>query len=334
MLVSGRSFTGFSRMGTARFSLLRVLADGEVHSAEGIGEILGRSSVDAGALVGEIEALGLRVLRTQAGYRLAEPLDLYDARALADQVNAAGLRVEVLDECTSTNAALAQRAKAGAAHGYVLVCEHQEAGRGRRGNSWVSTVGGSLTFSMLWRFLRGIDALAGLGLAVAVGAAQALERTGLRPVALKWPNDLLCEGRKLGGILIDTAGDAPGATAAVIGVGINVRLGVAARARIGHAVTDIASHASDIPSRTVLLAGLLASIAQALELFAREGFGAFRPAWLERHAWQGRRVVLSHADRRVAEGEVVGVADDGALILASSRGIERFHSGELSLRLG
>jgi BirA family biotin operon repressor/biotin-[acetyl-CoA-carboxylase] ligase len=75
------------------------------------------------------------------------------------------------------------------------------------------------------------------------------------------------------------------------------------------------------------------SIASALEQFSRGGFAPFREAWLERHAWQGRRVVLSRAARCVAEGEVVGIAEDGALELLSARGIERFHSGELSLSL-
>jgi BirA family biotin operon repressor/biotin-[acetyl-CoA-carboxylase] ligase len=105
------------------------------------------------------------------------------------------------------------------------------------------------------------------------------------------------------------------------------------RKRIGRPVTDLATNCTVMPSRTAVLAGLVVSIASALEQFSRGGFAPFREAWLERHAWQGRRVVLSRADRCVAEGEVVGIAEDGALELASERGIQRFHSGELSLRL-
>ena len=92
------------------------------------------------------------------------------------------------------------------------------------------------------------------------------------------------------------------------------------------------SHADAVPSRTALLAALLPSLAAALAQFSREGFAPFRDEWLRLHAWQGRRVALSMADRRVAEGKVVGVAEDGALMLASARGVERFHSGELSLK--
>jgi len=323
-------------MGTARFSLLRILADGEAHSAERIRRALGLSETEMGALATELEALGLRVLRAGGtGYRLEEPIDLYDTKLLAERVKeeCPFLRLEVLDECFSTNTVLAERAEAGAAHGTVLVSEHQSAGRGRRGNTWVSTVGGSVTFSLLWRFSRRAGELAGLSLAVAVGAAKGLEGLGVRDVAVKWPNDLFRGGGKLGGILIETTGGAVGPITAIIGIGINTRLGPAARERIGRPAVDIAASIPPMPSRNAVLAGVLASVASSLDLFSREGFAPFRQAWLERHAWQGRRVVLSEADHRVAEGEAVGIAEDGALELASDRGIQRFHNGELSLSL-
>jgi BirA family biotin operon repressor/biotin-[acetyl-CoA-carboxylase] ligase len=322
-------------MSTARFLLLRMLADGEIHSAERIRRTLGLSEIDLDKLVSELELLGLRVLGGGPGYRLEERIDLYDANLLAERVMrvSPGLSVEVLDECPSTSTTLAERAKAGAAHGTVLVCEHQSAGRGRRGNAWVSSIGGSVTFSLLWRFSRGAGALTGLSLAVAASAAEALERLGIHRVAVKWPNDLYCEGGKLGGILVETSGDPAGPSAAVIGIGVNMRLGASERERIGRPATDIATSSAAMPSRTAVVTGLLASIASTLEQFSREGFAPFRRAWLERHAWQGRRVILSQAERRVAEGEIVGIAEDGALELASKRGIQRFHNGELSLSL-
>jgi BirA family biotin operon repressor/biotin-[acetyl-CoA-carboxylase] ligase len=320
-------------MGTARFSLLRILADG-VASREGISRTLGLSPAEIDALARDLAALGVRIVHAGDELRLAERVDLFDSRLLLERLGSSGLRLELRDECASTNTELAERAKAGAAHGTVLSCEHQAAGRGRRGNDWVSAVGGSVAFSVLWRFSRGAGALAGLGLAVAVGAAEALEKLGVREVTLKWPNDLLYQGSKLGGILIETTGEASGPVAAIVGVGLNVRLDPAARERVGRPVTDLASCCSETPSRTAVLAGLLESIAPALELFARDGFAPFRQAWLRRHAWQGRRVVLVGTGRRVAEGEVVGIAEDGALELACERGVERFHSGELSLRLG
>jgi len=324
-------------MGTTPFPLLRLLADGRFHSRERLSRALGFSRGGLGNLIRGIEALGLRVVKARGrGYRLAEALDLFEMDALAAGLKkvSPGLCIEVLDECLSTNSVLAERAAAGAPHGMVLACEHQSAGRGRRGHSWVSVVGGSLAFSILWRFPRGAGALGGLSLAVAVGAAKALDRLGTQGVAVKWPNDLYCEEHKLGGILIESSGAVPGPSAVIVGVGINVRLGARALDRIGAPATDIASHSVAVPSRTTVLVAVLESIAGVLAQFSREGFAPFREEWLQRHAWKGRRVALSQAGRRVAEGKVVGVAEDGALMLASVGGIERFHSGELSLRPG
>jgi BirA family transcriptional regulator, biotin operon repressor / biotin---[acetyl-CoA-carboxylase] ligase len=324
-------------MGTARFSLLRILADGEAHSTERVRRALGLSEIEVDELASELAALGVRVLLSRgSGYRLEEPIALYDAKRLAEDVKAQspGLALELLDECPSTNAELVARAKAGAPHGTALACEHQSAGRGRRGNAWVSAIGCSVMFSILWRFSCGAERLSGLSLAVAVGAAKALERLGARDVAVKWPNDLYCGDGKLGGILIETAGDAAGPIAAVVGIGVNWRLDAAMREGVGRALADIATSSVVVPSRTAALAGLISSVASSLELFSREGFAPFREDWLDRHPWQGRRVVLSQADRLVAEGDVVGIAEDGALELACERGIQRFHNGELSLRLG
>src|SRR6266699_3234222 len=207
-------------MGTAPFSLLRMLADGRFHSGERLGRALGLSRAGVWNLIRRIEALGLRVFKVRGrGYRLAEALDLFELEDLAARLKKISpeLCVEMLDECPSTNSVLAQRAAAGAPHGTVLVCEHQSAGRGRRGHSWVCAVGGSLAFSVLWRFPRG---------------AGALGRLGTHGVGVKWPNDLYCGGSKLGGILIESSGDILGPSTVIVGVGINVRLGTQTRERI------------------------------------------------------------------------------------------------------
>ena len=323
-------------MTPSRFAMLRVLADCGLHSEEGLARSTGLSGGAVRRLVDEVEALGLCVSRERdRGYRLTEPVDLLDPQALPAKVKKAapGLHVEVVDECPSTNSALLERASAGAPHGTVLVCEHQSAGRGRRGNAWIGSVGGSLAFSILWRFPGGAGTLSGLSLAVAVGAARGLERQGMRRVKVKWPNDLYCGEGKLGGILIETAGSASGPIAAIVGVGVNVRLTAAARDQIDRAATDVASHCETEPSRGELLVALLESMDETLVRFSRDGFAPFREEWLRRHAWHGRQVALLHGGRSVARGEVVGVAEDGALMLESEGSVRRFHSGELSLRV-
>ena len=276
----------------------------------------------------------IRTLPSNMAVPPVPPLDPLDARALATRAArlVPPLSIEVLDECPSTSSVLLERSGAGAPSGSVVACEHQSAGRGRRGNPWVCAPGGSLAFSLLWRFDRGPAALAGLSLAVAVLSVRGLEREGISGVQVKWPNDLVHGGRKLGGILVEVSGEGAGPSAAVIGVGLNVRLDPAARERIGEPVSDLAACSRSLPTRTALLGALLESLAAGLAGFGRDGFAPFRDEWERRHAWQGRRVALSVAGRRVAEGEAVGIAEDGSLMLRSPRGVERFHSGELSLR--
>jgi BirA family transcriptional regulator, biotin operon repressor / biotin---[acetyl-CoA-carboxylase] ligase len=265
---------------------------------------------------------------------VAVPSDPLDAAALAARAArlTPPLTVEVLDECASTSSVLVERAARGGGHGSVVACEHQTSGRGRRGNPWFAARGGSLAFSLLWRFDAGPAALSGLSLAVAVMAARALEREDVAGVQLKWPNDLVHGERKLGGILIEVSGEAAGPSAAVIGVGLNVRLDAGMRERIGQPVADLAECAVRLAPRTDLLAALLESLAAGLSQFSHQGFAPFRDEWIRRHAWQGRSVALTVAGRRVAEGEALGIAEDGSLMLRSARGVERFHGGELSLR--
>lgn len=320
------------------FPLLRLLADGRFHSGQALAGQFGCTRGAVWYRMQGVEALGLRVFKVRGrGYKLAEPLDLLDTAELARLVSdsAPSLTVEVLDECDSTNTLLLERLGVSPS-GRVLACEHQRAGRGRRGNRWTSGIGASLTFSLVWRFNCGTGALAGLSLAVAVAVAEALEAFGLTGIALKWPNDLLYAERKLGGILIEVSGDPQGASAAVIGIGLNVRLPAKLADEIERPATDLAAAALDakaaLPPRTALLAGILARLATALPRYEREGFAAFRDGWLARHAHRGRRVAIMQGERKLNEGEAVGVAEDGALLLRSARGLERVHSGEVSLR--
>lgn len=313
------------------FPLLRLLADGEVHSGAALAAGLSTSRGAVRGHVRSIERLGLRVLGVRGrGYRLAGPLDLLDGERLAGLLRGA-FTVELLDECQSTNGALMERARRGGHDALVLACEHQTAGRGRRGRRWESGIGTDLTFSVLWRFSRGAGALSGLSLAVGVALVRALARLGYPGVRLKWPNDLMLRGAKLGGILIEATGDHHGPSTVVVGIGLNVRWSAARAAAVDQPATGLAQTPVAVASRTTLLGGLLVELHSSLEAFARAGFEPFRAEWLRHHAWQGRQVTLRTAEGAVADGEAVGVGEDGALLLRSVSGVERFHSGELRL---
>ncbi len=320
-------------MRTSSFAVLRLLTEERFRSGAEIGAALGLSRSMVWRAVRELEAHGLKVFRVRGrGYRLRLPFDALDADAIGRRLGRrhAGLGLQLCDECDSTNTQLAARAAAGAPSGTALACELQRAGRGRRGASWYSGLGTSVTFSLLWRFDRGAAALGGLSLAAGVACIRAFRALGVDEVALKWPNDLVRNGGKLGGILIELAGDALGPTAAVIGIGVNVHVPENAKRAIGQPVADLARQPA--LSRNRLLGELLAALGDALPVFAGQGFGPFRDEWLRHHAYQGRRVRLLVPPRRAVEGIATGVAEDGALVVATRGGVERFHSAEVSLR--
>ena len=254
--------------------------------------------------------------------------------------------IDVLPSCDSTNAVLLARAEAGAPSGTVVIAEEQTAGRGRRGRSWFSSPGDSLTFSLLWRFAPG-TAPAGLSLAIGVAVARALQKVGAggsglpgtslreQVTELKWPNDILKEGRKLGGILVELVPGAP--HAAVIGIGINLQLppGMpddvrAASAAIGSmGAIDAAGAAAD---SNALYAALLGELLATLESFGSGGFAALRAEWLARHAFQDMPVSIASDFSAPVVGICRGVDVDGALLLDVDGRIERILSGEVSLR--
>jgi BirA family transcriptional regulator, biotin operon repressor / biotin---[acetyl-CoA-carboxylase] ligase len=318
------------------FSLLRRLSDGELHSGEALARASGVSRARVSQVLKEATATGVRLERTRGqGYRLHDALSFLDRDAISSALGAdrRGLVVEVADVLDSTSSELLRRAAGGDIHRHLLAAECQTAGRGRRGRSWKSIVGGSLAFSMGWRFERGAGYLSALPLAVGLALSDTLEAEGFAGVDLKWPNDLVHRGRKLAGILVELSGDALGPSLAVIGVGLNVRLPATLLREIGEPVADLDTVA---PGRTVDRNTLLARLAGAqvamLESFAASGFAPLRAAWQRRHALQGKAVQVLLPDGGKVRGEVTGVDADGALVLASGGRRMRFVTGEVSLR--
>lgn len=246
-------------------------------------------------------------------------------------VHATPLQVEIVEQIDSTNSELLRRSPDTGVHRLLLVAECQTAGRGRRGRQWRSIVGGSLTFSLGWRFEQGAGFLSGLPLAVGVAIVQALDASGCADVGLKWPNDLVHGRRKVGGILVELAGDALGPSLVVVGVGINVRLPEAVREDIAQPVTDLTAICGNV-DRNVLIARIGAAIAHALERYARDGFAVFREQWQRRHALSRETVDVLLPDGSVVRGDVAGVDVDGALLLDSGGQRLRFVNGEVSLR--
>ena len=326
------------------FSLLRQLADGDFHSGEELAATVELTRARVSQVLKEAEAAGMAMERVKGrGYRLLEAPNFLDPKAVkaglaafdAGRGTVRPIRIEVVDEIDSTSTELMRRIGRRDIHGVALAAEWQTAGRGRRGRSWTAIVGGSLLFSLGWRFEQGAGFLAGLSLAVGVAVVRALEAEGFTGVALKWPNDLIHRHLKFGGILIDLNGDALGPSTTVIGIGLNVRLPAAAREDIAQPVTDLASIAgkkSGPIDRNRLFARLLAELSAVLQRYANEGFAPFAAEWQHRHAYQGKVVRLLLPDGATVTGKVAGVDASGALVLVDGPRRARFLTGDITLR--
>jgi BirA family biotin operon repressor/biotin-[acetyl-CoA-carboxylase] ligase len=240
--------------------------------------------------------------------------------------------VDALAEASSSSDLLLARASegAGAGSGSVLVVDRQTAGRGRRGRSWASSPDTSLTFSLLWRFEGGVERLAGLSLAVGVALVRAMSAFGVSGAVLKWPNDILLNGGKLAGILVELTSERRGMVA-VIGIGINLTppapdLGLDVPA------SSLSDALPALPDRHALLAQILCELAPALDQFSQAGFSAFRSEWQGLHAWQNQEVSVLRDGQVEMAGICRGADADGALLVETSTGLVRCLSGDVSLR--
>jgi len=317
------------------FPILRVLADGQFHSGEALAQRFDVTRATIWNAIQDAEAMGVRIFSVKGkGYRLPAPTVLLDRlplnAAIADLYPA--LHLEVHDELPSTNTYLMQRATDGARSGTCAVALMQTQGRGRRGRVWQSGLGGSLTFSVLWRFQAGAAALSGLSLAVGVALVRALREFGVSDARLKWPNDVLIDYRKLAGILIELQGDMDGPSAAVIGIGINMHLPDAVRAQIDQPVIDLASVLASPLNPNQCLAVMLRHLVVILTHFERDGFSGLKHEWMDAHAYHQQPVRLLMPDGREIHGEVKGIGEDGILHIETPQGERRFSAGEISLR--
>ena len=316
--------------------LLARLCRGPASGAE-LARELGQTRSAVWKRIEALRAAGVEVdAQPGRGYALARPLELLDGAAIAAALSPAArgelAGLEVLFETDSTNA-VALREPAPAHGTRAWFAERQSAGRGRRGRRWASPLAAHVSLSLSRRFDGGVAALQGLSLAVGVAAAEALHVAGYPQVGLKWPNDLLADGRKLGGILVEVGGDAAGPMRVVVGLGLNVAMPPAAAQDIDQPWCDLASLSATPPSRQAVCVALLDALLPMLARFEREGLAPFVAAWNRHDLLRGRAVRLVEGGR-VHEGVAAGIADDGALRLSPPEGGEPrfFHAGEASLR--
>lgn len=316
-------------------NLLRLLSEPGFHSGTALAASLGVSRTAVWKAVRELEALGLAIAAVSGkGYRLAVPLELLSAAAISAHLDPKSepllARLELHDQLDSTNTYVMRHAAA-LPTGTVCLAESQTAGRGRIGRAWVSPFGANIYLSLLWRF-EDTSRLSGLSLAVGVAVARALSGLGLRGLGLKWPNDILWEERKLGGILLEVAGEAHGGCAVVVGLGLNCYLPQTVGQTIDQPWVDLVQAMGTPPGRNVLVAALLNELLPLLAEYGGHGLAPYLDEWRGYHIFQNRDAILYQGETQI-RGRIVDVTAAGLLVLEDDTGRRReFASGEVRLR--
>jgi BirA family transcriptional regulator, biotin operon repressor / biotin---[acetyl-CoA-carboxylase] ligase len=337
-LKTNRNMLNLNLMSQFTFPILNLLADGQFHSGEVLAQRFKVTRATIWNAIQHAESLGVEIFSVRGrGYKLPQAIELLDEKLVLAAIGEqrAWFKLEILNEVASTNTYLMQQK--GAAHATCAAAHIQTKGKGRRGRTWVSQLGASLTFSLLWRFQCGAAALSGLSLAVGVALIRALNTLGVNDVQLKWPNDVLIldeklDGMKLAGILIELQGDLEGPSAAVIGVGINLNLPKNVLQSIDQPAIDLANTTANKIDQSVLLGTILKHLADVLSSFEIRGFIGLQAEWIGYHAYQNKPVKMLLPNGTEVVGVVKNVADDGILLVETALGLQRFSAGEISLR--
>jgi BirA family biotin operon repressor/biotin-[acetyl-CoA-carboxylase] ligase len=317
-------------------ALLRLLADGGWHSGVDLAQRLGLSRAAIWKQVQGLPRWGVQVRTQRAqGYQLTRGLDLLNLPRLRQALvgsPAAHDELELFDTLPSTNAHLMARIGAGLGGG-VCLAEHQSAGRGRRGRAWYSPFGRNLYLSVAQAYEAGPAALAGLSLAIGAALAQLLAGLGVSGLGLKWPNDLLCGGEKLGGILIELQGDTQGPCWAVAGIGLNVNMDGNTGSSIDQPWTSLARASGHSWDRTALAAQVVCAVRDVMAGFPAHGLAPWRDGYAAFDLLADRPVQVDWAGERIA-GVARGIDARGALLVDCAGQRRALWGGEVTVRAG
>jgi BirA family transcriptional regulator, biotin operon repressor / biotin---[acetyl-CoA-carboxylase] ligase len=311
--------------------LIEKLADSDWHSGQVLAETLGVSRTAIWKSLSDLNRVGLNILsHKKKGYKLDRSLELLDLSLLENHLNDFSKEfysdLDYIMSLGSTNYYASQFGSSG----YVCLTEMQTKGQGRRGRSWKTPFASQITMSLVHKFSEGMSHISGLSLAVGVAVIRAFYTFDIKGVTLKWPNDIMFDNKKLGGVLLEVSGDVLGPCEVIIGLGLNVDPGGLGK--------DYPTWASvyDIPfskecSRTLLTAAILNELASILSDYALLGFSYYKNEWMKYDAYFNQTIKIINNDREWIGCEN-GVDDIGCLEVLIDGETQVFSGGEVSLR--
>jgi BirA family biotin operon repressor/biotin-[acetyl-CoA-carboxylase] ligase len=314
--------------------VLGLLADArdDYLSGEMLSDKLGLSPASLFKQINGLRAKGYRIDAVAAhGYRLVAVPDRLTALEIEPLLTThdLGRTLHSFPEVDSTNQVARSLADEGALNGELVLAESQRSGRGRRGRSWISTPGKNLTFSLILRPPLPAARAPEITLTAAVAVAEVLERAGF-DVRIKWPNDLLIGGRKVAGILTEVATDGDRLRQVILGIGLNVNLAPGdLPPELRATATSLREERGEPLPRAFLLAALLLSLEEWMDVLVEKGFPPIRLRWRELSATLGSEVKVEGPGGAIV-GQALDLDDDGALRVRDAAGaVHRVVGGEV-----
>lgn len=311
--------------------ILSILADGQFHSGEELGERLGVSRAAVWKQLKKLDEMDISYSSIRGkGYRLPDPIELLSLETIEQNLTQRLDKLEILLDVDSTNTYLFKQSADYMGQLCAVLAEKQSAGKGRRGRAWVSPFGKSVYLSVLATFAGGIASLEGLSLMVAIAVERALVSFGVEGIGLKWPNDVYAQGKKLAGILLEVNGEYSNHCQVVIGVGLNLALSEKDAAEIEQPWVELRSLKPGL-SRNQIAASLLNELLKIIEEFQQHGFAPYQQHWTERDIYHDKEVrIISGNNEKI--GVIKGVNRKGELMLKTELGMEVLNAGEVSVR--
>lgn len=318
--------------------LIAILSDQQFHSGEDLGSKLGVTRSAIWKQIRELIKTGLEIESiTGKGYRINQSIELLDENIIQQQLSSQTKnhinKIIILDEVDSTNHYLLSISKQNFDKNIACFAEKQTQGKGRQGRTWISPFGANIYHSFLCHFEKDPAEIVGLSLAIGIAVTNALKRYGISAgIALKWPNDVLYQGKKLAGILLETIAENHGQCSVVIGVGINTHLTLQQAKKINQPWTCIADITKEKIKRNALAGILLDELVTTIIAFKKNGLSRFVSEWKKLDYLMGKTVVIRHS-RHSIQGIMQDITPRGELILLTENNKQqRFLSGEVSLR--
>ena len=284
----------------------------------------------------ELERLNFPIRFSECrGYRLVHPIHWLSSSKICQEIGVLkkAYKIQVVEQTKSTNSDLLlyDSDPNMVGHSVVRVAEIQTHGKGRRGREWLSGIGDSVTFSILKTLSVPQKSISALSLVVGLAIVRAISDLGGVGYSLKWPNDLMRSGKKVGGVLIELGKIEKEKSLVIIGIGINVRQ----KKRSGREglllVEDLFQDGMEV-DRNKIIAAIIKHIDSVIDVFEKKGFIVLKKEWEKLHHYQGKKVRLSIKEGDQKVGVVVGIDHTGALLIKDGSQIIKATIGDISLR--